>query len=165
MAFNTTVAANIPDLGAGEVIKSAPYDVQSYPNFAEGLKAGRFCRMASNEEIKDIDGTATPVLVGIPRRKVTGEIASASFYTKQGQGFDAAAEVIEYGYATVEIASTASPSKRAAVNIINKADDTTGDNGRATEEAVTTGIIASDGAIFWEEKSPGVWLIRFNNYL
>lgn len=164
MAFTTTVAANIPDLGAGEVIKSAPYDVQSYPNFAEGLKAGRFCRIASGE-LKNLDGSETPVLVGIPRRKVTGDIASASFYTKQGQGFDAVAEVIEYGYATVEIASTASPSKRAAVNIINKADDTTGDNGRATEEAVTTGIIASDGCIFWEEKSPGVWLIRFNNYL
>ena len=165
MAFKTTVAAGIPDLGAGEVIKSAPYDVQSYPNFAEGLKAGRFCRLANNGEIKNLDGSETPVLVGIPRRKVTGDIATEAIYTKIGEGYESVAEVIEFGYATVEIATTASPSKRAAVNIINKADDTTGDNGRATEEAVTTGIIASDGAIFWEEKSPGVWLIRFNNYL
>lgn len=164
MAFKTTVAAEIVDLGAGEVIKSAPYDVQAYDKFEEGLKAGRFCRIASGE-LKNIDGTATPALVGIPRRKVTGEIADTADYTKQGLGYDSVAEVIEFGYATVEIATTAAPTKRAPVNIINKADDTTGDNGRATEEAVTTGIIASSGAIFWEPKAPGVWLIRFNKYL
>lgn len=162
MAFKTTVAAGIPDLGAGEVIKSAPHDVQAYPSFEEGLKAGRFCRFVSGE-VKNLDGTATPKLVGVPRRKVTGEIAGSSFYTKQGDGFDSVAEVIEFGYTTVEVATTADPKRHDAVNVINEDDNE--ENGRATEEAVTTGIISAGAVVFWEQKAPGVWLVRFNRYL
>lgn len=162
MAFKNTVAAGIPDLGAGEVIKSAPHDVQAYAKFEEGLKAGRFCRFVGGE-VKNLDGTATPKLVGVPHRKVTGEIATESIYTKEGLGYDDVAEVIEFGYTTVEVADAADPKRHDAVNVINEDDND--ENGRATEEVVASGIIASNGAVFWEPKSPGVWLIRFNKYL
>lgn len=162
MAFNNTVLREISDLHAGEVIKSAPYDVQAYPAFEEGLIAGRFARIVGGE-VKNLDGTATPKVIGIPYRKIAGEIASTATYTKLGTGYDSAAEVIEFGYATVEISAAADPKRHDAVNIVNA--DADAENGKATEETVKSGIIASGGCVFWEPKGKGVWLIRFNKYI
>jgi len=162
MAFKTTVAAGIPDIDAGEVIKSAPYDVQAYVDFEEGLLAGRFCQLKA-DVVSNMDGTATPKLVGIPRRKVTGEIADVSAYTKIGEGYDSVAEVIELGYATVQVATGAAPKRHTPVNVINEASNA--ENGMATDAAVATGIISAGNVVFWEQKASGVWLIRFNNYL
>lgn len=162
MAFKTTVAAGIPDIGAGEVIKSAPYDVQAYPNFEEGLLAGRFCQLKAGV-VSNMDGTATPKLVGIPRRKVSGEIADVSKYTKTGDGYDSVAEVIELGYTTVQVATGAEPKRHDKVNVINEADNA--ENGMATDAEVASGIISAGQVVFWEQKAPGVWLIRFNRYL
>lgn len=162
MAFKNTVLAGIPDLGAGEIIKSAPHDVQAYTEFEEGLLAGRFCRFVAGE-VKNLDGTATPKIIGIPMRKITGEIDDTSFYTKLGLGYDDVAEVIEFGYATVEVSATADPKRHDPVHVVNEASNA--ENGKATEEAIVAGIIAVGQTVFWEEKQPGVWLIRFNRYL
>ena len=162
MSFKTTVAAGIPDIDAGEVIKSAPYDVQAYADFEEGLLAGRFCQIKA-DVVSNMDGTATPKILGIPRRKVTGEIADVSFYTKVGYGYDSVAEVIELGYATVQVAAGATPKRHTPVNVINEASNA--ENGMATDAAVATGIISAGNVVFWEQKASGVWLIRFNNYL
>lgn len=162
MAFKTTVAAGIPDIGAGEVIKSAPYDVQAYEDFEEGLLAGRFCQLKDGV-VSNLNGTATPKLIGIPRRKITGEIADTSAYTKTGDGCDSVAEVIELGYTTVQVAAGAEPKRHDKVNVINEAENA--ENGMATDAEVASGIISAGQAVFWEQKAPGVWLIRFNRYL
>lgn len=162
MAFKTTVAAGIQDIGAGEVIKSTPYDVQAYADFEEGLLAGRFCQLKAGV-VSNMDGTATPKLVGIPRRKVSGEIADVSKYTKTGDGYDSVAEVIELGYTTVQVATGAEPKRHDKVNVINEADNA--ENGMATDAEVASGIISAGQVVFWEQKALGVWLIRFNSYL
>lgn len=164
MAFTNTVLAEVQDLPAGEVIKSLPHDVQAFDDFEEGLPVGRFCKFDSGQ-IKIVDGTATPKIMGIVKRKVTGEIQSAGTYTKTGLGADSVAEVILYGYATVAVASGATPSRYKQVNVINA--DANAENGMATDASVTTGIVAAGTAgdvVFWEAKAPGVWLVRFNKY-
>lgn len=161
MAFKNTVLQEYKDLGAGEVLKSFPHSVTAHDSFEDGLRAGRFAQIKAGV-LSNLDGTATPAIVGIPLRKVTGEIADDSVYTKTGLGYDSVAELIDFGYATVEISAGADPKRYDKVNVLN---DATVNAGQATEEAVASGIVAAGDVIFWEPKAAGVWLIRFNKYL
>lgn len=159
MAFKLTVADNITDLGAGEVIKSSPHDVQAYNDFTDGLLVGRFCRV-DDGVVTNIDGSEEPLIIGVPRRKVTGVICGDPVaYTLD----DSVAEIITYGYTTVELSSTAEPKRHDLVNIVNEVGNE--ENGCATQEAVAEGIVAAGAAVFWEPKGKGIWLIRFNRYL
>lgn len=162
MAFKNAVLAVNPDLGAGEVIKQSPHNISAFDVFQDGLLAGRFAQLKAGVP-SNMDGTATPKLIGIPRRKVTGEIASQSAYTLTSEGFDSVAEIINFGFATVEIADGAEPVKYGVVNVINEAANA--QNGRATDAAIAAGIISAGDMVFWEAKAAGVWLVRFNKYL
>ena len=164
MAFNNTALQSNPDLPAGEVITASPYNVSAFEIFEDGLIEGRFCKFDTGS-IDNMDASGTPVIAGIVKRKITGEIGTG-IYSTSGMEMDQVAEVINFGFATVTVSGDADPSKYDAVNVVN---DGTGEDGMATEEAVSTGesldIISAGDVAFWEQKATGVWLVRFNKYL
>ena len=162
MAFKDTTLQDNPDLPAGEVIKASPYNVSAFELFEDGLIEGRFCKYDTDTgSIDNLDASDTPLIAGIARRKITGEIGTG-IYSTSGQEIDQVAEVINFGFATVTVTDAASPAKYDAVNVIN---DGSADDGKATEAAVTTGIISADDVVFWEQKAAGVWLVRINKFL
>jgi hypothetical protein len=160
MAFNNAALQSNPDLPAGEVIKASPYNVSAFEIFENGLIEGRFCKF-DDDSIDNLDGSTTPVIAGIVKRKITGEIGTG-IYSTSGMEIDQVAEVINFGFATVTVMGTAAPSKYDAVNVINAA---TAEAGKATDAAVASGIISAGDVVFWELKAADVWLVRFNKYL
>ena len=164
MAFKDTTLQGNPDLPAGEVITASPYNVSAFELFEDGLIEGRFCKFDA-ESIDNLDASGTPVIAGIVKRKITGEIGTG-IYSTSGVAIDQVAEVINFGFATVTVTGTADPAKYDAVNVIN---DGTADAGKATEAAVSAtspfDIISAGDVVFWEQKATGVWLVRFNKYL
>jgi hypothetical protein len=160
MAFNSAVLQNIADLPAGEVISASPYNVSAFEKFENGLIEGRFVKY-DTDSIDQLDASATPIIAGIAKRKVTGEIGTG-VYSTTGQAIDSVAEVINFGFATVTVTNAATPAKYDAVNVINAAS---AEAGKATDAAVATGIISAGDVVFWESKSQYVWLVRINKYL
>ena len=164
MSFTNTTLQDSPDLGAGEVITASPYNVSAFELFEDGLIEGRFCKFDGGQ-IDNLDASDTPIIAGIVKRKITGEIGTG-IYSTSGMEIDQVAEVINFGFATVTVTGTADPSKYDAVNVINTA---TADAGKATDAAVSgttpLNIISAGDVVFWEQKATGVWLVRFNKYL
>jgi len=152
MSFTNTTLQDSPDLGAGEVITASPYNVSAFEIFEDGLIEGRFCKFDEGS-IDNLDATGTPVIAGIVKRKITGEIGTG-FYSTSGMEIDQVAEVINFGFATVTVTGTAEPSKYDQVYTVNAASD---DAGKATDSSGETIV---KGAVFWEEKKAGVWLVR-----
>lgn len=167
MAFANTVLTDNPDLPAGEVIKASPYNVSAFELFEDGLVEGRFCKLDSGQ-IDNLDASATPVIAGIVRRKVTGEInavGTPGVYSTSGQEIDQVAEVINFGFATVTVTDAADPSKGDAVNVVNAAG---ADAGKATNAAVDAGppaIISAGNVVFWEQKAENVWLVLMKEFM
>lgn len=152
MAFKDTTLQGNPDLPAGEVITASPYNVSAFELFEDGLIEGRFCKFDA-ESIDNMDGSTPPVIAGIVKRKITGEIGTG-IYSTSGMEIDQVAEVINFGFATVTVTDDAYPSKYDQVYTVN-ADSV--DAGKATESSAETIV---NGAVFWEEKKAGVWLVR-----
>lgn len=154
MAFDNTVLTAHADLMAGEVLKSKPHNVEAFELFSDGLYEGRFCRYdQSDDTIKNLSGSASPIIAGIVQRKLTGEIGTGT-YSTSGTEIDQVAEVINFGWATVKVTDAADPSKYGQVYVVN---DSTADAGKATNDAGETEV---EGCVFWEEKQDGVWLVR-----
>lgn len=160
MAFNNTALSDNLDLPAGEVIKASPHNVSAFEVFQDGLVEGRFVKLDTGS-IDNLDGSATPKVVGISRRKITGEIG-AGVYSTSGIEIDQVAEVINFGFATVTVTDAADPAKYELVQVIN---DGTANAGKATDAAVAAGIINVPDVVFWEQKAANVWLVRMNQYL
>ena len=160
MAFNNTVLQDNPDLGAGEFIAASPYNVSAFELFEDGLVEGRFVKYDTGS-IDNMDGSGTPVVAGIARRKITGEIGTG-IYSTSGMAIDQVAEVINFGFATVAVTDDADPAKYDAVQFVNA---TGADAGKATDADVATGIVSAGDVVFWEPKAAGVWLVRINKYL
>jgi len=152
MAFNNATLQDSPDLPAGEVITASPYNVSAFELFENGLVEGRFCKFDGGS-IDNLDASATPVIAGIVKRKITGEIGTG-IYSTSGMEIDQVAEVINFGFATVAVMGADSPSKYDQVYTVN-ADSV--DAGKATDSSDATIV---KGAVFWEEKKTGVWLVR-----
>ena len=160
MAFKNTVLQDNPDLGAGEFIAASPYNVSAFELFEDGLVEGRFVKYDTGS-IDNMDGSASPVVAGIARRKITGEIGTG-IYSTSGQAIDQVAEVINFGFATVAVTDDADPAKYDAVQFVNA---TGADAGKATDADVVTGIVSAGDVVFWEPKAAGVWLVRINKFL
>ena len=160
MSFANTVLQDNPDLGAGEFIAASPYNVSAFELFEDGLVEGRFVKYDTGS-IDNMDGSATPVVAGIARRKITGEIGTG-VYSTSGMAIDQVAEVINFGFATVAVTDAADPAKYDAVQFVNA---TGADAGKATDADVATGIVSAGDVVFWEPKAAGVWLVRINKFL
>lgn len=152
MAFNNTTLAETPDLPAGEVLKSLPHAVMAFETFENGLVEGRFCKFDTGRADL-LDGSSTPTLAGIVRRKLTGEIG-VGVYSTSGAEIDQVAEIITFGWATVTVTDAATPAKYDQVYTVNA---TGANSGKATDDS---GQLIVPGAIFWEEKASKVWLVR-----
>jgi hypothetical protein len=160
MSFANTVLQDNPDLGAGEFIAASPYNVSAFELFEDGLVEGRFVKFDTGS-IDTMDGSASPVVAGIARRKITGEIGTG-IYSTTGQEIDQVAEVINFGFATVAVTDAATPAKYGSVQFVN---GTGADAGKATDAAVASGIVSAGDVVFWEPKAAGVWLVRINKFL
>jgi len=160
MSFKNTVLQDNPNLGAGEFIAASPYNVSAFELFEDGLVEGRFVKYDTGS-IDNMDGSASPVVAGIARRKITGEIGTG-IYSTTGQEIDQVAEVINFGFATVAVTDAADPAKYDAVQFVNA---TSADAGKATDAAVASGIVSAGDVVFWEPKAAGVWLVRINKFL
>jgi hypothetical protein len=160
MSFANTVLQDNPDLGAGEFIAASPYNVSAFELFEDGLVEGRFVKYDTGS-IDNMDGSASPVVAGIARRKITGEIGTG-IYSTTGQEIDQVAEVINFGFATVAVTDAATPAKYGSVQFVNA---TGADAGKATDAAVASGIVSAGDVVFWEPKAAGVWLVRINKFL
>jgi len=160
MSFKSTVLQDNPDLGAGEFIAASPYNVSAFELFEDGLVEGRFVKYDTGS-IDNMDGSATPVVAGIARRKITGEIGTG-VYSTSGMAIDQVAEVINFGFATVAVTDAADPARYDAVQFVNA---TGADAGKATDAAVASGIVSAGDVVFWEPKAAGVWLVRINKFL
>jgi hypothetical protein len=160
MSFANTVLQDNPDLGAGEFIAASPYNVSAFELFEDGLVEGRFVKYDTGS-IDNMDGSASPVVAGIARRKITGEIGTG-IYSTTGQEIDQVAEVINFGFATVAVTDAATPAKYGSVQFVNASG---ADAGKATDAAVASGIVSAGDVVFWEPKAAGVWLVRINKFL
>ena len=162
MTFTNTVLAENLDLPAGEVIKASPSNTSAFEVFEDGLVVGRFAKF-DTASIDNLDGSATPVIAGVVKRKVTGEISTGdAVYSTTGDAIDSVAEMINFGFATVTVTDAATPAKYGTVQVIN---DGTADAGKGTSAAVAAGIISAGDVTFWEQKAANVWLVRINKYL
>ncbi len=160
MPFDTAVLQNVQDLPAGEVITASPYNVSVFEKFEDGLIEGRFIKF-DTESADKLDASATPVIAGIAKRKVTGEIGDG-IYSTTGQEVDQVAEVVNFGFATVTVTDAAAPSKYAPVYTINAA---TAETGKGTQDSGASGALLVANVVFWEQKATNVWLVRMNQYL
>jgi len=160
MSFNNAVLQDNPGLPAGEFIAASPYNVSAFELFEDGLVEGRFAKYDAGS-IDNMDGSGTPVVAGIARRKITGEIGTG-VYSTSGLAIDQVAEVINFGFATVTVTATAAPSRYDSVQFVNAAS---ADAGKATDAAVASGIVSAGDVVFWEQKAAGVWLVRINKFL
>lgn len=124
----------------------------------EGLVPGRFCKFDAGS-IDLLDVSATPIIAGIVRRKIASALENVN-YTKLGIAPDQVAEVINFGYATVQVPTGVTPAKYGQVYAVNIAG---ADIGKAT--TVSTNNVAVPGCIFWEVKRANVWLVLIPKYL
>lgn len=158
MAFANTVLETLPDLGPGEVIAASPHNVSAFDVWEEGLIPGRFVKYDAGS-IDLLDTSATPVIAGVVRRKIASALENAT-YTKLGIAPDQVAEVVNFGFVTVEVLAGDTPAKYQQVYAVN----TAGANlGKATETA--TNNVAVPGCVFWEPKAANVWLVLVPKYL
>lgn len=153
MAFANTVLETSPALGSGEVIKSKPHNTEAFGTFEDGLIQGRFAKYDTGS-VENLDGSATPKIVGIVRRKISGEVGVATYRTTGGIT-DAVAEVHTFGMVSVDVVSGDTPAKYGTVYAVNAAGSGA-DFGKATTTA--TGNVDS-GWVFWEQLQAGVWLV------
>lgn len=160
MAFADTVLEQIPDLVAGEFIAASPYNCSAFEVFEEGLIPGRFVKYDTGS-IDNLDNSATPVIAGVARRKIASAIENAT-YTKLGIAPDQVAEVVNFGFVTVEVPTGVTPAKFGQVYAVNAAGSGA-DFGKAT--TVSTNNVAVPGCVFWEAKATNVWLVLVPKYL
>lgn len=158
MAFNRTVLEAIPDLMAGEFIAASPYNCSAFDVWEEGLIPGRFAKFDTGS-IDLMDASATPVIAGVVRRKISSALENLT-YTKSGIAPDQVAEIVNFGFVSVEIPDGVTPTRYAQVYAVN----TAGANiGKAT--TASAGGVAVPGCVFWEPKRPGTWLVLIPKYL
>lgn len=158
MAFNSTVLDIIPDLMSGEFIAASPYNCSAFEVWEEGLVPGRFVKYDAGS-IDLLDASATPVIAGVVRRKIASALENVT-YTKLGIAPDQVAEVVNFGFVTVDVPTGVTPAKFGQVYAVNA----TGANaGKAT--TVSASNVAVPGCVFWEAKRPGTWLVLIPKYL
>jgi len=158
MAFNSTVLDIIPDLMSGEFIAASPYNCSAFEVWEEGLVPGRFVKYDAGS-IDLLDASATPVIAGVVRRKIASALENAT-YTKLGIAPDQVAEIVNFGFVTVDVPTGVTPAKFGQVYAVNA----TGANaGKAT--TVSASNVAVPGCVFWEAKRPGTWLVLIPKYL
>ena len=165
MAFGDDILENPLQLGAGEVIETFPHSISSFDKFEDGLIIGRFCKYDSGS-VDNLDGSATPQIVGVPKRKVNKAISSDTYVSgtpTSCEPKDANADVCNFGYVTVACTDAAVPVKGLPVYVINGAANA--DNGKVTQDSGETDTLLVADCKFEREVQTGVWVVVIQKYL
>lgn len=167
MAFDDGVLPEVVQIGEGEVLTTSPHNIDSFDKFEDGLKIGLIAKLDAGS-IDNLDGSATPVLVGVPKRRVNKAINSDTYVTTPVNGLaDKVADVCDLGRVTVLMTDTAVAAASAVmgdqVYVINGSGNA--DNGKVTNNSGETEALIVTGAVFNKEKKSGVWVITIQNYL
>lgn len=158
----------IPDLGAGEIIKSKPYCTDVFEVFDDGVIAGVFVAMKTND-IADINGDSfgqkisnvsavDDRIAGVASRKITGMMEQTDLYHTD---FDNVCEVHNYGYATVRMLNGEHDLPQRGDQVYASISPTQAGRGCTTDVS----SVLVDGCVFWEKKKEDVWLVRMGNAL
>lgn len=142
----------------GEFIAASPYNCSAFDVWEEGLVPGRFVKYDAGS-IDLLDTSATPVIAGVVRRKISSAMENLT-YTKLGIAPDQVAEIVNFGFVSVEVLAGDTPARFQQVYAVNTAGDHLG---KATETAINNAIVP--GCVFWEAKRPGTWLVLIPKYL
>jgi len=167
MAFTEGVLPEVVQIDEGEVLTTSPHNIDSFDKFEDGLKIGLIAKLDTGS-VDNLDGSATPLLVGVPKRKVNKAIGSDTYVATPVNGLaDKVADVCDFGRVTVLMTATAvaaaTAEQGAQVYVINGVANA--DNGKVTDNVAETEALIVTGAVFNREKKSGVWVITIQNYL
>lgn len=152
MAFATGLERDPTDFAGGEVLGTAN-KIHTFGSFEDGLKVGRFAKLDSGR-LDNMDGSSTPLMVGVVRRNVSAVTEDALTYSTSVYK---AVDVVFDGEATVFVKSGDTPSKYGRVYASNAGD---ANDGMAT----TSSGQPATHAVFVEEVKTGIWKIALGGY-
>lgn len=150
MSFDTSVTIDFKSIQAGEPLGDNNI-ILGGTSFEDGLIPGRFAKLDSGQ-IDNLDSSGTPVIAGVPLRKVSDAVEKAGLHdTELKQDI----EYLRAGLVTVDVVSADSPAQFGTVYAKNTDD---ADRGKAT--TVDDATTEATGAEFIEEIATDVWLVR-----
>jgi hypothetical protein len=172
MAFIDGVLPEVVQIDEGEVLATSPHNIDSFDKFEDGLKIGLFAKLDSGS-VDNLDGSATPLLVGVAKRKINKAIGSDTYVTTPVDGLvDKVADVCNLGRITVKVVAGITPTMGETVYAYNNTDNDTASWGMATYNATdldlagTTAVAnATTSAVFNKEVQTGIWVVTIQNYL
>ena len=167
MAFSDGVLDEVIQIEEGEVITTSPYNVDNYDQFEDGLKIGHFAKLDTGS-VDNLDGSATPVIIGVPKRKVNKAISSEDYVATAVNGLkDANADVCNFGRITAVMSDLAIAAATATegdqVYVVNSA--TPGLAGKVTNNSLETDALIVPDCTFKREKQSGIWVVTIQKYL
>lgn len=167
MAFTNGVLDEVIQIEEGEVITTSPYNVDSYDKFEDGLKIGHFAKLDTGS-VDNLDGSATPVIVGVPKRKVNKTIDSEVYVSTAVNGLaDKNADVCNFGRVTCILSDLAiaadTVTEGLPVYVVNSATPALA--GKVTDNSLEAGALLVPNATFKRAKAAGVWVVTIQQYL
>ena len=149
------VQKDAPGLDAGEVIEGHVSNTDGFTTFESGLNIGRFAKYDTGS-LDNLDGSATPVIAGVTRRNLTGDLTKTVYDTE-----DDIAEACNLGYVVVDVVTGLTPAKYGKVYAENAGVNAGADYGKAT--TLLTGNVDVVQADFWKEIKTDVWVVRLRS--
>jgi hypothetical protein len=167
MAFTEGVELEVNQIEEGEVLSESPYNIDSYEKFEDGLVIGRFAKLDAGS-VDNLDNSATPLIVGVPKRKVNKTIDSGVYVSTPVNGLaDKNADIVNFGRVTVVLSdlaiAAATVTEGDPVYVVNSATPALA--GKVTDNSGEADAIAVTGAVFKKEKQSGIWIVTIQNYL
>ena len=166
MSFPSTRTNDLTNVGSGENWDGAGI-VLSAPTFEDGLISGRFAKLDTGS-VDNLDGSATPLIVGVPKRKVNKAIDSGVYVSTPVNGLaDKNADIVNFGRVTVQLSDLAITADTVAeglpVYVVNSATPALA--GKVTDNSLEAGALLVAGAVFKRAKQSGIWIVTIQNYL
>lgn len=149
MTFSTGTYTDPMKVGAGE-IKGDVHIILTSTDFEDGLQVGRFAQHVSGSpSLKNMDGTDSPVIVGVPKRHLGHSVEADATIDSTYQSH---VEYVRWGLVTVNVKDGETPAKHGQVYVSNAGD---ADDGLAT--ATDTDVAVN--ATFIHEVGNGAWVV------
>jgi hypothetical protein len=155
MVFSQASFTDPQKVGGGE-LKGTTHVILTSTDFEDGLYVGRFAQYVSGSpSLKNMDGTASPVIAGIPKRFLGRSVEAGDTLDKTYQTH---VEYVRFGIVTVDVRSGESPERFGRVYVSNNGD---ADDGLATADPADLEV----NATFLHEVGDGAWAILLNEPL
>ncbi len=120
MSFPSAFSPDIQDIEGGE--RHGNTNLIQSVAFEDGLKVGRFCQV-DGDKVKNMDGTADPVLAGVALRLLNMEMGVPEYKSD----FFAAADILRTGNTSLDVKDgETAPDLFAPVYCSNAGDDDDG---------------------------------------